>query len=665
MSTLSTALWAAVGALAIATAAVWANRQRRANLVFGASSGLLSGWFILVHAAITLPSVGALRFAWASLLWWPVLLWMLRRIASADSATGWAAISQAKGWCAVAAVTSGIVFTRWFHTGAEAAEGQYGPGLGLKWIAAVAVAVLAAFGITSYRVMRRHVGAARLEIQLLALGGVLAGFSAVALLVCVTLAPGGPWSRLLPLVVLALWGGTVWSLLTTRLLDARHILTIGCEKAALVAFVSAFVWGIQQLGEQFIPGWLAFGIGIALGLWLAAELRPLLQQVSQRKAHAERLRKAAVEIARKDLRPEAMEDAFCKLVREWAHCDKAVILMASHGRLTGQGLEWPLDDPAIRLLHAMRWVSPERLQRERRRSSGDELHELLRREGFSAIVASAGPALNFALAVGTPRHHRPFIFPEIGQLLGLQSIIESSLARAHYLTKVQHAEQLATVGLLGASIAHEIRNPLVSIKTFVQLLPRHYQDAAFRDKFFRLIGDEVGRIDRLTEQLLDLSAPRVFAAQRLALHPLLLNCVDLIAAKAEDKGVRIDTDFLAQPDEVFTDPNAVKQVVLNLGFNAIQALEQHAGDRVIQLSTRYISDAVEVTVSDTGPGIAEEVWARLFQPFQTTKSSGFGLGLAICKDILSSLHASISADPPRPGSGATFRIVLPCQPPTS
>jgi signal transduction histidine kinase len=231
--------------------------------------------------------------------------------------------------------------------------------------------------------------------------------------------------------------------------------------------------------------------------------------------------------------------------------------------------------------------------------------------------------------------------------------------------KAQHAEQLATVGLLGASIAHEIRNPLVSIKTFVQLLPDHFQDPTFREKFFRLIGDEVGRIDRLTEQLLDLSAPRVFTMQATAIHLLLSGCLDLIAAKADDKGVQIVRDFQAQNDVVYTDPNAVKQVVLNLGFNAIQALEQHAGDRNLRLSTRQLPSAVELTVTDSGPGISADVWSRLFQPFQSTKSSGFGLGLAICKDILSSLHASITADPPVPGRGATFRIVLPCQPPTS
>ena len=336
-----------------------------------------------------------------------------------------------------------------------------------------------------------------------------------------------------------MYGGLAWSLLTTRLLDARHILTIGIEKLALVAGVSVIVWGIQQIAVQFIPDWLALGIAIAMGLWFAAVVRPWLQEISQRKAAADRVRAAAFDIARKELRAEQMEKAFLTLLCDWAHCDRAVILMASPGRLVGGELEWPADLPALKLVHSLRWATPERLERERPRENGVALAQLLEENGFGALVTSAGPSVACVIALSKPRTRRPYTYTEIGLLLGLETIIESALARAQYLTKAQHAEQLATVGLLGASIAHEIRNPLVSIKTFVQLLPKHYEEAAFREKFFRLIGDEVGRIDRLTEQLLDLSAPRVFSSQETAIHLLLSGCIDLVGAKADDKGVKL------------------------------------------------------------------------------------------------------------------------------
>jgi signal transduction histidine kinase len=218
------------------------------------------------------------------------------------------------------------------------------------------------------------------------------------------------------------------------------------------------------------------------------------------------------------------------------------------------------------------------------------------------------------------------------------------------------------VGLLGANLAHEIRNPLVSIKTFVQLLPTHHQDPVFREKFFRLIGDEVKRIDELTEQLLDLAAPRNYKAELIDLHAVLQSSLDLVEAKATQKQVQFLTDFHASPDRVFTDPAAAKQVMLNLCFNAIQAVEHRdEAERWIRISTRNVDRGVEMAIADNGPGIAADMQQRLFQPFQTTKSTGFGLGLAICRDILANLHASVSVDPPLPGQGATFRVTYPCQ----
>jgi signal transduction histidine kinase len=248
----------------------------------------------------------------------------------------------------------------------------------------------------------------------------------------------------------------------------------------------------------------------------------------------------------------------------------------------------------------------------------------------------------------------------VTQLLELASIIESALERAHFSVKAQHAEQLATVGLLGASLAHEIRNPLVTIKTFVQLLPKHYHDAAFRDKFFTLIGDEVTRIDRLTEQLLDLASPRAYSAEAMELHPVLRESLELVTAKAADKQIAFLMDFQAAPDRVLTDASAVKQVLLNLCFNAIQAVEKHGGDKWVRVETRNVATGLELLVSDSGPGISEEIRPRLFQPFQSTKSSGFGLGLAICRDILAGLDATITVDPTAAGCGASFRVVFPC-----
>ncbi len=125
-------------------------------------------------------------------------------------------------------------------------------------------------------------------------------------------------------------------------------------------------------------------------------------------------------------------------------------------------------------------------------------------------------------------------------------------------------------------------------------------------------------------------------------------------------GDRPDAPPEAAPDRVLTDASAAKQVLLNLCFNAIQAVEKQEGDRWVKVATRNIPNGLEMVIADSGPGISEEIRPRLFQPFQSTKSSGFGLGLAICKDILAGLDASISVDPNIAGRGACFRVIFPC-----
>ena len=299
------------------------------------------------------------------------------------------------------------------------------------------------------------------------------------------------------------------------------------------------------------------------------------------------------------------------------------------------------------------------------------MRDFLARNRLGAVVFSETPMLNVIVGVGVPVSRRAFTYPQVQQLQELGAIIEGALERTLMVLKIQHTEQLATVGLLGASLAHEIRNPLVSVKAIVQLLPSRYQEAEFRDKFFRLISDEVVRIDRLcgpsscsTDPGL---APRAYVArpiEDLQALPAPGKAASILVAPraAMDKRVRIISEFEAAPDQAFTDPAAVTQVLLNLCFNAIQAMDVQTGDRWVKVVTRNTAGGIELAVTDNGPGITPEMRARIFKPFQTTKSSGFGLGLTVCRDILASLKAPISIDKPTPGQGATFRVTFPCPP---
>jgi signal transduction histidine kinase len=380
-------------------------------------------------------------------------------------------------------------------------------------------------------------------------------------------------------------------------------------------------------------------------------------------SQAVKARQAAFATAQKETRLEDLESSFRALLKGWGQTEQALIVFGTNPNLSGSGVELDSNGAVVQAMKTLRWVTPERLSRERLTQERLRVAEMLEQHQLGALVVEVGAALTVLIGVGISASRRPYTYPQVTELMELASIIQGSLERAHFSAKAQRAEQLATVGVLGASVAHEIRNPLVSIKTFVQLLPMHYHEQMFRDKFFKLIGDEVERIDQLTQQLLDLATPRTYSSQLIGLHPLLEAALDLVAAKASHRQVSLIKDFKADPDVAFTDSAAAKQVMLNLCFNAIQAVETHrTEERWIKIATRNTERGIEMAVADSGPGISPEMRPRLFQAFHTSKSSGFGLGLAICSDILSNVQANIAVDPPQPGQGATFRVTFPCQP---
>jgi signal transduction histidine kinase len=471
--------------------------------------------------------------------------------------------------------------------------------------------------------------------------------------------------RLQPLAILVFYAGTAYAITTYRIFDARHILRGGTQKIALVLIVAAVAYGVDRVFDFLVPESIAFVLTTAFVLWSGATLNAWLNRRLQFYPQAAQARAAAFEISRRSARSDELEREFLSILKGWGQTENAVILSGDVGGVRGGDVELTDDSEVLVAMRELQWVTPERLIREKSTPLREAVRQFLEEHKLGALVAEIGPALTVLVGVGVPASRRPFTYPQITQLSELASIFESALERAHYSMKAQHAEQLATVGLLGASLAHEIRNPLVTIKTFVHLLPQHHGDPAFREKFFRLIGEEVSRIDRLTEQLLDLAAPRAYVAQEVQLHAVLNSSLELVMPKANDRAIRIVTEFRADPDLVLTDATAARQVLLNLCFNAIQAVDGRAAEPRVNIATRRVPEGVELAVSDNGPGIAPEIMPRLFQPFASTKTSGFGLGLAICSDILSGLGASITVDLPQPGCGATFRVIFPCPPPTS
>ncbi|MBW7893590.1 MAG: hypothetical protein H3C27_00645 [Opitutaceae bacterium] len=653
------AVLAALAAVAIGSLALWANPGRVINRMFFTGSLHVALWLMCLEMALFgEDGVEWIRMASAVGAFFPAHLWIVKE--SVRRSTGfW---HPRHWWLAgLAGLALAVVcFTDWFIPGHSTPESRL-RGLGYYSYMAGVVTLYVVLCVQTLWQARSTLGVQKLELQVLLLGGCAACFTTIALMVMNAITHDSTYIKLQPVVVLIFYAGTAWAMLTSRVFDARHMLFIGLQKLCLAVAVALFVWSATELGAMILPAPLAFVIAIGLGLWMAAEAGPWFQQVFDLNLKGEDARRAAFEAARRESRPEQLEAAFVSLLRSWAKSGRAFVLTNENGLLRSDGLSVSVVSPAMLALSELRWATPERLARQKLDAKESELKAFLEQHELGVMIAAGGRALNVVVAVGVPGTRRPFTYPQVAQLIELASIIESAMERSHYSVKAQHAEQLATVGLLGASLAHEIRNPLVSIKTFVQLLPKHHSDPVFRDKFFNLIGEEVSRIDRLTEQLLDLATPRTYVAREVELHPVLRSSLELVAAKADDRRIEVRSDFQASPDRVFTDATAIKQVMINLCFNAIQAVENQPEERWIRMSTRNRPGAIEVAVEDNGPGIAPDVLPRLFQPFQSTKSTGFGLGLAICSDILNGLKATIAVDPPVAGRGATFRIVIPCQ----
>jgi signal transduction histidine kinase len=653
---------AAVAVACVGFAAFWSNPQRVMNRAFFTGSLHVAAWLIFLHLALR-TSEGLIWLKWACAIGGclPLHIWIIQQsIADRLDNSVFKWLERNWGWSLISVILLVIPFTDFFIPSESTPEHRL-HGLGYYAYIVMDLGLYGYLFRDAFKSLRTLAGVRRLELQVWLVGGCIIAVTVLCLMTLNVVTKDPIYIRLQPWIVLLFYAGTAFAITTHRIFDARQILLVGLEKSILVIAVAAVAFALDWVFGQLLPTPFDYFAATAATLWFIVTFNSWLDRTFHFYPQAMAARQAAFDAARRETRVENLEKAFREILEGWGQSDFALILSGTKESLRGADIELAGDCTAVKALRQLRWATPERLARERSTTEREALGSLLQERGLGVLVISEGPTLTVLVGVGVAASRRPFTYPQVTQLMELASIIESALERAHFSVKAQHAEQLATVGVLGASLAHEIRNPLVSIKTFVQLLPKHYQDAAFRDKFFRLIGDEVQRIDQLTEQLLDLATPRVYAAQTLELHPILRASLDLVAAKAIDKNIRFVTDFSASPDRAFTDASAVKQVVLNLSFNAIQAVEACDGDRWVKISTRNLPAGLEMSVEDSGPGIAPEIRPRLFQPFQSSKSTGFGLGLAVCSDILAGLSATISVDPSVPGRGATFRIIFPCQ----
>ena len=240
-------------------------------------------------------------------------------------------------------------------------------------------------------------------------------------------------------------------------------------------------------------------------------------------------------------------------------------------------------------------------------------------------------------------------------------IVFSDLSRLKELEREkQRAERLASFGALAAGVAHEIKNPLVAIRTFAELLPERFGDVDFREDFSKVVIKEISRIDDLVGRLRGIAASAPQQVGAVDLREPINETLALLRGQLEQTRTSVVRDFQDPAPYVAIEESQLKQLFLNLFLNAIEAMGNE-GALTVRITRKHTQGQpwIVVDVSDTGPGISDSVAANIFDPFFTTKVRGSGLGLTICRGITDAHRGTIRAERNQDSSGTTIVVELP------
>jgi signal transduction histidine kinase len=246
------------------------------------------------------------------------------------------------------------------------------------------------------------------------------------------------------------------------------------------------------------------------------------------------------------------------------------------------------------------------------------------------------------------------------------SRVREVVARSQQVRVQQlRAEQLAAVGQLAANVAHEVRNPLTSIKLLVGAALRGKPFQALTTEDLQVIHDEVARLEGKVQALLDFARPPEAAREPCDLRDLVGRALELVRPRTRQNNVQAEVEVPDQPVTAEVDRDQVTSVLVNLLLNALDAMPR--GGRLVVGLTRLappgladpkLQGGARLTVADTGAGISAAVADRLFLPFTSTKPTGTGLGLSICRRIVQD-HGGTLTGENRPEGGARFTFTLP------
>jgi signal transduction histidine kinase len=484
----------------------------------------------------------------------------------------------------------------------------------------------------------------------------------------------------------AVWAAIVaYAIVRHRLMDIDVVVTKGIAYVGAVLVLVGPVFFVTLMMQRWAFGDVHydFSLGLAILLILVGTLFPPLR--AQAESHLQRtlfpqkyesrasLAALAGQIVRILDREQLIEELCQRLVMTLG-VDRVALYLRDDDRLAFQLRRTLGISPAVDTYGTehefVRWLARRGIPVLKDESVSDQQPrcvEVFRVNGWEVCVpfVGAGRLLGF-LGVGRKEGLDAFAAGDLGLLDNVAAAASVALENARLYEEVRRsrdiinrAGRLSALGTLAAGIAHEIRNPLVSIQTFFQLAPRRLDDEEFMSSFLRLAEAEVQRISKLISELLMFAKSPSADVREVDVNELVDRTVTLLAPQARREGIELSAVLGKTVPAVHADPDQVLQVLINIALNGIQATS--SGGRVT-IETRQIDQNTgvfsQIEVRDTGHGIPAAVREAIFNPFFTTREKGTGLGLSIAHQIIAEAGGFIAVDSVE-GQGTRFAINMP------
>ncbi|MBI4582690.1 MAG: hypothetical protein HY717_01460 [Planctomycetes bacterium] len=457
------------------------------------------------------------------------------------------------------------------------------------------------------------------------------------------------------------------------------------ERTLVYGGILAGMWlfhrtAIEELNVRFADRYrVDFGLleGIAL-LALMVLYPPLRQRLAEALRYLmgsrvagwrERARQLAVQLSRVAGQPlEEILAWFAGAVKSAAQAQYAAgWLIEPSGRIGGRAGDTPplAEEDVLRLHGELRSAGLPLCARLDAPSGA--VHRLLEKAKASLAMSFQHDRVSGLLLLGRRARNREFGEEEMSELLLLMeqlgTALNSSLLQAERLAAERRAlesEKLSALGLLSSSIAHEIKNPLSSIKTIASVMAEELGPRSEHAEDLRLILGELDRLSITTSQLLEFARPAAPGLKGCSVGDLLQKTLRILEHLARQKKIHVDSQIEGNLPPVPADENALREIFFNLIANSLEAAGP--GGR-IAVSCRSQNGQIIAEFRDSGPGLAPEIQAHLFEPFFTTKPNGTGLGLHIVSRRVRELGGEIRCESVPGGSGTSFTIKIPVERP--